>query len=587
MNASDQNRVNNSTSQFRQLLASHRYSLGYVALFSLFINLLFLVPPLYMLQIYDRVLTSRSSETLVVITFVVVWLFLTMGLLEFVRSRMLVRLGSRLDAQLSGPLYETITRLALAGPEQATTRPLHDLASVRQFVSSNAPFALFDTPWVTVYLGILFLFHPAFGWFALAATVVLLGLAVMQDVSTRGLQEKYAKTSLHSVELAAEQLRNAEVLHAMGMQGAMHERWRQQHQLAIGVQSAASDRAGIWVNISKTLRLLFQSLMLGLGAYLALGNVITGGMVIAGSILMGRALAPVDQLIAHWRQFNGARAAFSRLEELLTRMSADAPRMALPVPSGEITIENAVLVPPESENPVLKGISFRVGAGETLVIIGHSAAGKSTLVRAMLGLWPLTAGSVRLDQSEITHWDRVELGRHIGYLPQDIELFDGSVAENIARFGHVKHRAVIKAARVAGVHEMISSLPEGYNTRIGPGGATLSGGQRQGIGLARAVYGRPRLVVLDEPNSNLDSDGEQALRRGCRYLKKHGVTVIMVNHRSRSLGLADKILVMEQGRLKLFGPRDAVLEHMGSSVADPKVARRHIRPAAAHANGMA
>jgi len=574
-------------SQLHRLLLSHRRSLGHVALFSLFINLLFLVPPLYMLQVYDRVLASRSEETLAVLTLVVVWLFLTMGLLEFVRSRMLVRLSSRLDGQLSGPLFRMMGRLALMQPGQASYQPMQDLASVRQFTASNAPFALFDTPWVSVYLGILFLFHPAFGWFALAATLVLLGLALAQDLSTRRLQEQYLHANQRSAELATEQLRNTEVLHAMGMGEALQARWQQQHRLAIGSQAAAADQAGVWTNVSKTLRLLFQSLMLGLGAYLAIGNAITGGMVIAGSILMGRALAPVDQLIAHWRQFTGARAAFGRLSALLDRMPDAQVPMPLPAPSGELTVDNAVLVPPHGDRPVLKGVSLKVEAGESLVIIGHSAAGKSTLVRALLGLWPLTAGSVTLDGADIRHWDRTRLGRYIGYLPQDIELFEGSVAENIARFGEVRHRAVIKAARIAGVHEMISALPEGYNTRIGPAGATLSGGQRQGIGLARAVYGRPRLVVLDEPNANLDSEGEQALRRGCRYLKKHGVTLIMVNHRSRSLALADKVLVMEQGRLKLFGPRDAVLEHLSSQVVHPKVARRHIHPQPARAGGVA
>lgn len=567
-------------SRLRDLLASQRRSLGYVGLFSLFINFLFLVPPLYMLQVYDRVLASRSSETLAVLTLVVIWLFLTMGILEFARSRILIRLSTRVDQQLGDTIYRGITRNALTDPGKTSQQPLQDLSTLRQFIAGNAPFALFDTPWVSVYLGVLFLFHQAFGWFAVAATLTLLCVAILHDRSTRTLQSQHSGSAAQAGAVVGEQLRNAEVMHAMGMRDALHGRWSDSHSRAVASFSDSADRSGLWTSISKTLRLLFQSLMLGLGAYLAIGNEITAGMVIAGSILMGRALAPVDQLIAHWRQFSGARAAYRRLDQLLLGLADEQPRIALPRPSGEVRVENAVLIPPNGRKPVLKGVSFRLPAGETLLVIGPSAAGKSSLVRAILGVWPLTAGVVRLDESDIQHWERAALAPHVGYLPQDIELFDGTVAENIARFGEMQDRRVIKAARIAGVHDMISGLPDGYETRIGPSGIALSGGQRQAIGLARAVYGRPRLVVLDEPNANLDSDGERALRRGCRYLKKNGVSIIMVNHRSRSLGLADKILVLEDGRTKMFGPRDAVLAELNRAVADPKVARRQIQPSA-------
>lgn len=569
------------------MITMQKRSLGYVGLFSLFINFLFLVPPLYMLQVYDRVLTSRSTETLVVLTLVVVWLFLTMGVLEFARSRILIRFSNRFDQSLADTVYRELSRRAAEQPGTASQQPLQDVSTLRQFLSGNAPFAIFDSPWVSVYLGVLFLFHAAFGWFAVAATLVLLTIAVLHDRSTRALQERHQQAVGQTSNTVSEQLRNAEVVKAMGMGDALHERWSAAHRNAVASFANAADKSGLWTSMSKTLRLLFQSLMLGLGAYLAIGNEITAGMVIAGSILMGRALAPVDQFIAHWRQFGNARAAYRRLDALMSAMPDASARMALPRPSGEVTVENAVLVPPNARKPILKGVNFRLPAGETLLIIGPSAAGKSSLVRAILGLWPLAAGAVRLDEADIQHWDRARLAKHIGYLPQDIELFDGTVGENIARFGDLDHRHVIRAARIAGVHDMISNLPDGYETRIGLAGVALSGGQRQAIGLARAVYGKPQLVVLDEPNANLDSEGERALRRGCRYLKKRGVSIIMVNHRSRSIGLADKLLVMEEGRVKMFGPRDAVLTELNKAVAGPKIARRHIQPSALAAGRLA
>ncbi len=565
-----------SQTELRRVLETHRKNLLYVALFSFFINLLMLVPPLYMLQIYDRVLTSRSTETLLVLTLVVLWLFMTMGMLEFVRSRILVRLSARLDDQLNSRLYQSVSKLALQEPEKATHHPLMDLSSLRQFLSSNAPFVVFDAPWVTVYLGILFLFHTSFGWFAVFATAVLVTLTLINEFSTRGLQRQASDESMKATNAASAQLRNAEVLHAMGMQNALRERWLRNHLQGLKAQCEASDRNGLWTSVSKTLRLLFQSLILALGAYLAILNEITAGMVIAGSILMGRALAPVDQLIGSWKQFTGTRAAYHRLNAVLSGVPATAQRMSLPVPKGALQIENAVLIPPGGQTPVLKGVSLALRAGETLALVGPSAAGKSSLVRAILGVWPLAAGSVRLDGTELQHWNRDELGPRIGYLPQDIELFDGTVAENIARFNEIDDFLVMKAAQRAGVDNMIRALPDGYETRIGVGGVALSGGQRQLLGLARALYGRPKLVVLDEPNSNLDEEGELALLRACLYVKKRNATLILVTHRRNILSVVDKVLVLEDGRLRLFGPRDAVLERLMPGADNPKVAKRHI-----------
>jgi len=352
----------------------------------------------------------------------------------------------------------------------------------------------------------------------------------------------------------------------------------EKHRKSVRAMSEASDRAGTWMNLSKTLRQLFQSLMLGLGAWLAINNQITAGMVIAGSILMGRALAPIDQLIGTWKSFTNARQSFRRLDELLVRLPEPKRRLSLPKPKGEIKVESLVLVPPGGKTPTLKGISFYLRPGEMLAVIGNSAAGKSSLIRAMLGLWPVAAGRVQLDGADIHQWNRDELGKWIGYLPQDVELFAGTVAENIARFGELDDRNIVKAARIAGVDKMIRALPQGYETAIGAGGHALSGGQRQCIGLARAVYGRPRIVVLDEPNANLDEAGDRALSRACTYLKQRGVTLVLVSHRRRILHLADKILSLEGGSLHLFGPRDAAMEHLYGHGRIKRMQRQRSQP---------
>ncbi|WP_228291450.1 type I secretion system permease/ATPase [Thiothrix litoralis] len=477
-------KVGNPKSELKGILDSFRTSFLYVGLFSLFINLLMLAPSFYMLQVYDRVMASRSVETLLMITLIMVWLFVTMGLLEYARSRMLVRIGSQLDDRLNSRLYAAMAKMALRNPGRASSQPLGDLTSLRQFMTGNGPFAFFDAPWIPIYFAILFLFHPMYGLFSVFAALVLISLAVMNEVSTRDLMKDANVRNIQSTTAISAQLRNAEVLHAMGMEPAMREHWLRQHLEFLRAQSDASDKAGIWMNLSKSLRVMFQSLMLGLGAYLAVHNEITSGMIIAGSILMGRALAPIDQMIGAWKQFNSARVSYARLEELLQGVPDTDNRMSLPPPKGDLRVETATLIPPGSQQPVLRSVGFDLGAGEALLVLGPSASGKSSLLRALLGIWPLAAGKVRLDGAEIGHWNRDELGPHIGYLPQDVELFEGSISQNIARFGKVEPDHIIAAARMAGVDEMIRRLPEGYDTLIGPGGATLSGGQRQRVGLA-------------------------------------------------------------------------------------------------------
>jgi len=543
----------------QRALKACRGSFVSVGFFSMFVNILMLVPPVYMLQVYDRVLTTQSEETLLMLTLVVVFLFMVMGGLELVRSRMLVRVGNRLDTTINARLYSAMFRRSVVSQGRQSAQPLSDLTNVRQFLTGNSLFAFFDAPWVPVYLGVLFLFHPWLGIFATVAGIVLFTLAIANEKATKGLLAEANSEHIKAQDLANSNLRNAEVLHAMGMLPGIMGRWAEKHHHFLAKQSQASDRAGALTNTSKVLRLLFQSMILGLGAYLVLQAEMTPGMMIAGSIIMGRALAPIDQMIGGWKGFVGARGAYDRLNDLLAQIPAEQRRMSLPRPRGEFAVETVAAAPPGVRMATIRGINFAVPAGEHVGIIGPSAAGKSTLARVLLGIWPAQVGAVRLDGADITQWNRDELGPHIGYLPQDIELFDGTISENIARFGEVNAEKVVKAAQKAGVHEMILDLPNGYDTYISSTSGALSGGQRQRIGLARALYGDPVLVVLDEPNSNLDEAGERALSAAIQQLKAEGVTLFVISHRTSVLKNMDKLLVMKEGQVSMFGPRDQVL----------------------------
>lgn len=543
----------------QRALRACRSSFVSVGFFSMFVNLLMLVPPMYMLQVYDRVLTTQSVETLLMLTLVVVFLFMVMGGLELVRSRMLVRVGNRLDTNINARLYSAMFRRSVASQGQQSAQPLNDLTSMRQFLTGNGLFAFFDAPWVPVYLGVLFLFHPWLGIFATFAGIVLLILAIANEKATKTLLAEANSEHIKAQDLANSNLRNAEVLHAMGMLPGIMGRWSEKHHEFLAKQSRASDRAGALTNASKVLRLLFQSMILGLGAYLVLQAEMTAGMMIAGSIIMGRALAPIDQMIGSWKGFVNARGAYGRLNELLEQIPQDNRRMSLPAPRGDVAIETVAAAPPGVRMATIRGINFAVSAGEHVGIIGPSAAGKSTLARVLLGIWPAQVGNVRLDGAEVTHYNRDELGPHIGYLPQDIELFDGTISENIARFGEVDPEKVVKAAKKAGVHEMVLELPNGYDTYISSTSGALSGGQRQRVGLARALYGDPVLVVLDEPNSNLDDAGERHLSQAIQTLKSEGVTLFVISHRTSVLKNMDKLLVLKEGQVSMFGPRDEVL----------------------------
>ncbi|MDQ1243761.1 MAG: ATP-binding cassette, subfamily type secretion system permease/ATPase, partial [Campylobacterota bacterium] len=522
-----QKKGNEKVSELKEAILNSKKSFIAVGFFSLFINILMLVPPLYMLQLYDRVLASRSEDTLVMLTLIVVFLFITMALLEMVRSRVLVKVGNKLDSLLSQRVFDSVFELAQKYPGKASSMPLNDLTQVRQFMTGNGLFAFFDAPWMVIYIGVLFMFHPVFGYFAIFAAIVLVALTIVNEYATKQKLGEANAMSRSSSAFVDTNLRNAEIVHAMGMKENIRKIWEERYFGFLNAQNDASNSAGIFSNTSKSLRMLFQSLILGVGAYLAIIMEVTPGMMIAGSIIMGRALAPLDLIINSWKGFSSARTSYQKLEGLLEEFPKDKEYMQLPAPEGEVLLEGAVVIPPGAQQPSLKGISMAIHKGDVVGIIGPSAAGKSSLARVILGLWPLAAGKSRLDKADIYQWDKRDLGQYIGYLPQDIELFEGTVSQNIARFGEIDSQKVVEAAQRAGVHEMILRLPEGYDTRIGVGGATLSGGQRQRVGLARAIYNNPVLVVLDEPNSNLDDAGEIGLVQAINHLKQMGSTVVI------------------------------------------------------------
>jgi ATP-binding cassette subfamily C protein EexD len=527
--------------------------------FSFFINMLMIVPAIYMLQVYDRAVGSQSPSTLLMLTLIMVFLLASMGGLDWVRGRIMGRAGARMDEILSERVFDGTFKQSLMTAGRSSAQPLSDLAGLRNFIASPAVNAFFDAPWVPIYIMIMFMFHTYFGLLALFAVALLSTITFFNQRLTQAALLEANKEQIWTKNYATRHLRNAEVIESMGMMHNVRARWSEHNHKALGLQGQASDTAGGFTSGSKALRIMLQSLALGMGAYLAINQEISAGMMIAGSILLGRALAPVDQLVGAWKGFQSARQQFERLEELLDKSPVAAEKMELPAPLGNINVEAIRVAPPGTQMPVIKGISFELDAGTSLGIIGPSAAGKSTLARALLGIWPPAMGTVRLDGADIYKWDRRELGPHIGYLPQDIELFDGTISENIARFGEISSEQIVEAARMAGVHEMILRLPEGYDTVIGSSGGVLAGGQRQRIALARAIYGNPRLVVLDEPNSNLDDSGESALRESLQQLKQAGTTVIVITHRPNILFGVDKIMVMKDGQAADFGPAEAIM----------------------------
>jgi ATP-binding cassette, subfamily C, bacterial len=526
--------------------------------FSLFINLLAFVGPLYMLQIYDRVLASRNFMTLLFLTLIAAFLLAVYALLEKMRSAVLVRAGLLFDSKTRAELFESVLRGSLQQPGQAHHGVLRELDVIREFLTGAGLISFCDVPWVPIFVAACFILHPWYGWIALSGAVLIFAFAVANELLTREHLKSATKSSNLAGAFAAATFRNVEVLHAMGMWRPLRDRWLHRQNETLSLQAVASDRAGILLTMTKFLRAFLQVAILGVGAYLSITRESTPGAMIAASIIMGRALAPVELIVSQWKTFLAARSAYDRIVELLGIIPAAQKRMKLPSPEGHLTVQNVVVAPPGMQRAVLAGVSFGLPAGSALGVIGPSAAGKSSLARALVGVWPIYSGDIRIDGAALSHWDNEQLGSHIGYLPQDVELFSGTVAENIARFQAIDEGMVIAAAQMAGVHTMIQAMSEGYNTQIGDGGQSLSGGQRQRIGLARALYRMPSLVILDEPNASLDADGEAALLGTLRSLKAENRTVILITHKTNILAMMDKILVLNQGTMRGFGDREEI-----------------------------
>jgi PrtD family type I secretion system ABC transporter len=555
-----------------------RRSFLFTGLISALINLLMLTFSLYMLQVYDRVLTSRSLDTLLYLTLVALAALLTLSLLDMVRSRLLANLSAWLEQRLAPEIIARVLTASLRGSAYRS-EALRDLREIRSVLSGPGLLALFDAPWAGVFLGAIFLLHPMLGWLASAGAIGLFALAILNDRLTSGPLKAANAAGVRAMQQIEAANRNAEAIEALGMLRGLLQRWLIPNQQAGDLQMRASHRAGILLGVSKFCRLAVQALMLATGAWLVLHQELTGGGMAAGSIILGRALAPIEQAMSAWKQVIGARAAYQRLKDCLGAPPHRAGSMRLPAPRGDLVAEQVAFVAPDSRRLVLKAISFTLEAGESMAVIGPSAAGKSTLARLAVGICAPAAGHVRLDGAEISHWRREDLGRYIGYLPQDVQLFAGTVAENIARLADPDPGAVVAAARRAAAHEMIVRLPDGYDTEIGEAGGHLSGGQRQRIGLARALFGDPKLVVLDEPNAHLDGEGEVALAQALRALKTAGATVVVITHRPALVALVDRVLLLRDGVVERFGPREETLAYLRPRAI---AARPHAEAATSH-----
>lgn len=544
----------------KALLRSKRAFIG-VGIFSAVINVLMLTGPLYMLQVYDRVLASSSMSTLVAISVLMALMFAFVAVFELLRTRILVRIGDRLDKDLGARTFAIWLKQGLFGRAGQRHRPLRDLATVKQFFSGTSPSTFFDIPWAPIYIGIMFIFHPVLGIAGVLGAVIIFILAYINEKSSRKPMQDANAYRAKGQNFAEITHRNADAITAMGMEGDMQARWAEYTKRAADETLRGSDRNGGITAVSKAFRMFVQSGILGLGAALAVQQIITPGTMIAGSIIMGRALAPIQMVVGQWRGFISARQSFNRLNTFFNIIPEDVERMQLPAPEGHISVKQVIASPPGMKTALLAGLNFTIEPGQGLGVIGPSASGKSTLARLLVGIWLPQKGAVRLDGATFDQWNRSALGPYIGYLPQDVEMFDGSIGDNIARFmPNADPQAVVLAARRAAVHDMILRMPDGYDTYIGEGGTVLSGGQSQRIALARALYGDPVLVVMDEPNANLDAEGDMALNAAILDLRRRHKTVVVMTHRPSALAAVDQVLIIENGRQIAFGARDEVLE---------------------------
>ncbi|WP_299784589.1 type I secretion system permease/ATPase [uncultured Roseobacter sp.] len=549
--------------ELRRVRRRSRHLYWAVALFSLFANLLMLTGPLYMLQVYDRVLGSGSEETLIALSMIVIFMYGIMGILDYTRGRIMARVGARFQADMDRRVFDAVIRKSVVAPDVKTQTGLSDLESVQRLMTSPVLMAAFDLPWTPVFFAGIFLFHPILGYFAVGGAVVLILIALANQLLSREPQAS-ATHAGHVATLMSDQIRNeSEMVQAMGMRDAAFARWQTARSQSLGRQVQATDVTGIFSSLTKSLRLLLQSAMLGIGAWLVLHNEMTAGAMIAGSILLGRALAPVELALNQWPLVQRAMKGWENLCELLGAVPLERETTPLPAPKAKLAVKQLSVVPPGERQASLKSLSFEVKPGQAIGIIGPSGAGKSTLARALTGVWAPTAGSIRLDGATLDQYAPHVLGQHIGYLPQRVQLFDGTIAENIARLEATPNpEKVVEAAKKAAAHQMILDLPKGYDTIIVAGQSRLSGGQMQRIGLARALYKDPVLVVLDEPNSNLDNDGSQALNAAIRALKKNGSSVLIMAHRPAAIQECDTLLVLDNGMRVAFGPKDEVLTGM-------------------------
>ncbi|ECE5745735.1 type I secretion system permease/ATPase [Salmonella enterica subsp. salamae] len=541
-------------------LWSHKRAFFTIGIFSAFINILMLVPSVYMLQVYDRVLLSRNEVTLLMLTLIMLGMLGMMALLEYVRSIIAIKIGRHFDMQMNTRVYTATYEANLKNNSSLDARVmLNDLINLRQFLTSSALFTFFDVPWFPIYLLVMFLFSPWLGLFALVGALVLIVLAVTNEILSGPPLSEANRLSIMSGNMAGNTLRNSEVIGSMGMLFNLRTRWFILHEKFIHNQLIASERTARLTSLTKFVRLALQSLVLGFGGWLAIDGYITPGMMIAGSILMGRTLSPIEQVINVWKNWSSAKMAYQRIVSILEKYPVNHAGMSLPPPVGNLSVENVSAIPAGSKNTVLNNVSFSIQPGDVLGIVGPSASGKSTLARLLVGVWSVNEGTVRLDNADISQWNKDELGEYIGYLPQNVGIMTGTIAENISRFNEVISEKVIEAAKLVGVHELILSFPNGYDTLIGNGGIKLSGGQTQRIGLARALYGDPSIIILDEPNASLDDAGEKALNQAIKSLQQKNKTVVLITHRANLLSTTNKILLLVDGTVQAFGPAPQIL----------------------------
>lgn len=572
----------NPPSELKLALAELRPYFVRVAWFSLFAGLLVLAPSGYMLEVYGRVVDSRSHMTLAMLTILVVASYLLMEVLEWARSEMMREAGLALDAKMTPRIFTAVFEANLKRLPGGTAQPLSDLRILRDFLFSPALLSALEAPVALLFLFLIYAISPLLGWAAVVGAVVQVFVGWLNERATQPPLSMANRAAMEAQQYADGSLRNAQVIESMGMLRNIHQRWMAKQRQFLQLQADASNHAGIYQAIGKFLTVTVSSLLLGLGAWLLLQNELNGGagMMIVASILGGRVLQPLVQVVQQWRTVIGVRDAWARLEQLLSIVPAKTGGMALPEPRGSLQVETLYAAAPGSQVPILRGAAFALAPGEVLAVVGPSAAGKTTLARLLVGLWPAAAGKVRLDGADVYTWDKTGLGPNVGYLPQGIELFDGTLAENIARFGTVEPAKVEAAARLVGLHDLIMSLPQGYDTQVGREGAILSGGQRQRVALARALYGDPVFVVLDEPNSNLDDVGDAALANAIGELKRRGTTFVVMTHRTSVLAVADKMLVLREGQQQAYGPRDEVLAAISKAAAQAQQAARQQPPAA-------